>query len=392
MIGSRELQQLRAEWTLDIAVIEKDYVLGWLLAGIARHPALAETWVFKGGTCLRKCYYETFRFSEDLDFTVVEGGPEEPEQLRQIFAEIGEWLWEESGIVLTVDDLAFRRRRNRRGNPTTQGRISYRGPQPQPVAPKVKLDITSDEVLVDRPQMRTIGHQYSDSPLPVEGVLCYSLTELFGEKLRALAERCRPRDLYDVVHMHRHPDLIGFENEVAGVLARKCAHAGIEVPTVDDIRSSRFREEVEGEWENMLGHQLPRPLPPFSDFWTTLDDVFHWLAGRLPIVQLPRAEFGKLDPAWEAPRAITSWRWDLPIELLRYAGVNRLKVDIDYRARDGRWGPRRVEPYSLRHTLDGNLILFVVNDYGELRSYRLDRIASIRPTTETFTPSYQVEF
>jgi predicted nucleotidyltransferase component of viral defense system len=32
---------------------------------------------------------------------------------------------------------------------------------------------------------------------------------LFGEKLRALAERCRPRDLYDVVHLHRHPDLVG---------------------------------------------------------------------------------------------------------------------------------------------------------------------------------------
>jgi hypothetical protein len=31
--------------------------------------------VFKGGTCLKKCYLETFRFSEDLDFTVIEGGP-----------------------------------------------------------------------------------------------------------------------------------------------------------------------------------------------------------------------------------------------------------------------------------------------------------------------------
>lgn len=74
MIGSRELQQLRAEWTLDIPVIEKDYVLGWMLAGIAQHPELSRTWVFKGGTCLRKCYYETFRFSEDLDFTVIDGG------------------------------------------------------------------------------------------------------------------------------------------------------------------------------------------------------------------------------------------------------------------------------------------------------------------------------
>jgi len=101
---------------------------------------------------------------------------------------------------------------------------------------------------------------------------------------------------------------------------------------------------------------------------------------------------GKVDATWEAPRAITSWRRAVPLELLRYAGANRLKVDIDYRAEQGRRGPRRVEPYSLRRTQDGNLVLFVVNDYGALRSYRVDRIAGIRPTTVSFTPKFRVEF
>jgi predicted nucleotidyltransferase component of viral defense system len=392
MISRRELEQLRAEWTLDIAVIEKDYLLGWLLAGIAAHPALARTWVFKGGTCLRKCYYETFRFSEDLDFTVTPGGPDDPDDLRQVFGQIAEWLREESGIELTVDDAAFRWRQNKRGKPTTQGRIAYRGPNPQPVLPKVKLDITADEVLVDRPVLRPIGHQYGDAPLPGGGVLCYSITELFAEKLRALAQRCRPRDLYDVVHMHRHPDLIGRQQAVTAVLARKCEHAGIGVPAIDTIRSSPFCQEIEAEWGNMLGHQLPKPLPPFADFWAALDDVFRWLDGTLQAGTLPRASLGDLDPAWRIPQAITSWRRGVPLELLRYAGVNRLKVDIDYRAENGRRGPRRVEPYSLRRTKDRNLVLFVVNDRRQLRSYRIDHIAGIKPTTEPFTPIYQVEF
>jgi glyoxylase-like metal-dependent hydrolase (beta-lactamase superfamily II) len=228
--------------------------------------------------------------------------------------------------------------------------------------------------------------------LPGDGVICYSLVELFGEKLRALAERCRPRDLYDVVHMHRHPDLVGRAPAVKAVLARKCAHAGIEVPNADTIRSSPYREEIETEWENMLGHQLPRPLPPFADFWATLDEVFRWLAGQITITVPPRAERGDLDPAWVAPRAITSWRYGFPFELIRYAGANRLKVDIDYRAEDGRWGSRRVEPYSLRRTRDGNLLLFVVNDRGQLRGYRADRIAGVRPTDETFRPRFRVEF
>jgi predicted nucleotidyltransferase component of viral defense system len=103
MISRRELEQLRAEWTLDIAVIEKDYLLGWLLAGIAAHPVLCRSWVFKGGTCPRKCYYETFRFSEDLDFTVMPGGPDDPRDLHHAFGEVAGWLREESSIELTVE-------------------------------------------------------------------------------------------------------------------------------------------------------------------------------------------------------------------------------------------------------------------------------------------------
>ncbi len=300
---------------------------------------------------------------------------------------------EESGVDLVLDETSFQRKRNKQGKPTTQGRIAYRGPNGNRQMPKVKLDLTSDEVLVDRPVLRAIGHPYSDrNTLPREGVICYSIAELFGEKLRALAERCRPRDLYDVVHMHRHPDLVGLAGDVRSVLSKKCAHAGIDVPTVEAIRSSKFRAEIESEWENMLGHQLPKPLPPFESFWSTLDDVLGWLSGDLRITLLPRAELGKLDAAWEAPKAITSWRQGVPLELLRYAGANRLKVDIDYRAERGRQGPRRVEPYSLRLTQNGNLVLFVVNDYGELRSYRVDRIAGIRPTATAFRPRYRVEF
>jgi hypothetical protein len=72
VIDRREISALARELSLDLHVVEKDYVLGWLLAGIAANPEISKTWVFKGGTCLKKCYFETYRFSEDLDFTVTE--------------------------------------------------------------------------------------------------------------------------------------------------------------------------------------------------------------------------------------------------------------------------------------------------------------------------------
>lgn len=391
MIPNRELLDLRGEWQLRVDVIEKDYVLGWMLAAIASEPELAKTWVFKGGTCLRKCYYETYRFSEDLDFTVIDGGPEAPEDLLARFEEVGSWLYERAGIEIVLDERAFVRRQNLRGKPTAQGRIAFRGPTASPSLAKVKLDITSDEAVVESPVLRPIAHPYSDEPLPVEGVLSYSITELFAEKLRALAERCRPRDLYDVVNVHRHPDLIGSAPAVQPVLEEKCAFVGIDVPDADSIHSSPFRDEVEQEWENMLGHQLPH-LPPFSEFWEAVDDLFTWLRAEPRVPSLQRAQFGEVDEAWSPPTAMASWRHGAPLELIRFAGANRLRIEIDYRAEKGRWGPRIVEPYAFRRTKDGNLVLFLINDRGEPRSYRVDKIASVKITDQPFRPRYYVEF
>ena len=392
MIPKRELIDLRNEWQLDLGVIEKDYALGWLLAAIANEPALADTWVFKGGTCLRKCYYETYRFSEDLDFTVTGAGPETPDELRPIFAHAADWLQDRTGIELVFGDKAFERRTNRRGRETTGCKIAFRGPNPPNSLPNIKIDVTSDEVLLDPPPLRPIEHPYSDQPLPIRGVRCYTIVELFAEKLRALAERCRPRDLYDVVHMHRHPDLVGRRQDVAARLVAKCEHAGVEVPTLDTIHSSQFRLDVEQQWVNMLGHQLPQPTPAFALFWDTLGDVFEWLSGKLVMPTLPRVEEPGLDPTWTAPRAIRSWRYGFPLEMVRYSGANRLKVEIDYRALQGRRGPRVVEPYSLRANEAGDIRLMVLNDHGQVRGYRLDRIAGVRPTAETFVPRYVVEF
>jgi hypothetical protein len=197
--------------------------------------------------------------------------------------------------------------------------------------------------------------------------------------------------LYDVVHVYRHPDLVGRAPVVLSILDQKCAHTGIAVPDAGAIRNSPFRNEIAQEWHNMLAHQLPH-LPPFAEFWAALDGLFAWLGGAPPARPLPRAELGQLDRAWRPPRAIASWRRGAPLELIRFAGANRLKVEIDYRAEQGRWGPRQVEPYALRRTRDGNLVLFVVNDRGQLRSYRVDRIAGVRVTDEPFRPRYAVEF
>ncbi len=52
MIDRQEVMDFAREFGLAAQVIEKDYTLGWLLAGIAAHPEIGQSWIFKGGTCL----------------------------------------------------------------------------------------------------------------------------------------------------------------------------------------------------------------------------------------------------------------------------------------------------------------------------------------------------
>jgi hypothetical protein len=62
VIGRQEILEFAREVRLDPNVVERDHVLGWMLAGISPHPRTRGTWLFKGGTCLKKCYFvEPFR-------------------------------------------------------------------------------------------------------------------------------------------------------------------------------------------------------------------------------------------------------------------------------------------------------------------------------------------
>jgi predicted nucleotidyltransferase component of viral defense system len=64
-------------------------------------------------------------------------------------------------------------------------------------------------------------------------VECYCFEELFAEKIRALAERLRPRDLYDVIHIYRHNHLIQNHSTVITALEKKCKYKDVLIPTID---------------------------------------------------------------------------------------------------------------------------------------------------------------
>ena len=87
MIEAQEIKDLAGKLSLDPRIIEKDYVIGWVLAGIYNHPLLSNVWIFKGGTCVKKCFVDTQRMSEDLDFTLTTHEQIDVDFLKFVFSE-----------------------------------------------------------------------------------------------------------------------------------------------------------------------------------------------------------------------------------------------------------------------------------------------------------------
>ncbi|MFZ5572888.1 MAG: nucleotidyl transferase AbiEii/AbiGii toxin family protein [Thermodesulfobacteriota bacterium] len=388
MIDKSELKDFAREFGLEIRVVEKDYVLGWLLAGIFQHQ-MATGWVFKGGTCLKKCFFETYRFSEDLDFTIMESNQLDQEYLINSFKAIAEWIYNESGIEIPYNLIRFDVFENHRGGMAAQGRIAYRGPlQSKGDPPRIKLDLTNDEILVLDSVIRNVHHPYSDSPGNGIQMNCYRFEELFAEKIRALTERERPRDLYDVIHLFRQAGNILDNSSIWIALEKKCGFKGISTPTMETFGKSGHFDELKAEWENMLAHQLPA-LPSFEQFWEELPTVMEWLHKGVRKITKPVIPYGKMaiDDSWRPPSMISDWNTQTPIEKIRFAGANQLCVNIFHQD-----NYRLVEPYSLRRSKDGDILLFAVeHDSNTIFPFPIEGIKSAEVTDIPFVPRYSIE-
>jgi len=390
LIDKQEVMSFSREFGLSPQVIEKDFTLGWLLAGISAHPIIGQSWAFKGGTCLKKCYFETYRFSEDLDFTLTNPDHLTETFLLEAFNQISSWIYDNAGIEIPADTIRFEIYENLRGKNSAQGRVGYHGPmQRRGDVPRIKLDLTDDEILVLEPVMREVNHPYSDRPEEDIHVLCYGFEEVFAEKMRALAERERPRDLYDVVHLYRREGLNPNRDLILDTLTKKCQFKNIDVPTMEILTNQPQRLDLEADWENMLAHQLP-VLPAFQQFWDELSDVFDWLHGvkeKAVLNAVPTIGRVVIDEGWSPPPMAQAWNAGVPLEIIRFAAANRLCIDLEYDNKH-----RLIEPYSLKKTQDGNILLHAIrHEDDQPRSYRVDRIQGATATDISFIPRYAIE-
>jgi len=252
MIKPSELKQFARKVGVRDTQIEKDYMLTWILFGIANHVRLSKVLVFKGGTALKKVYFEDYRYSEDLDFTLLDN-TQTNEEIFSDFEEIFDFVKEEANIGLQKAEDAEHE------SGSINFYISYTGPLGAAGATKeVKIDITRKEVLEFAPVVKPVFIHYSD--LQFFDFLCYPLEEVLIEKMCALMGRTQPRDLYDLWYLleYNKMDIVYNWPE----FERKAANKG-HTPSAFVEKVNSKLNSFKGRWAGSLANQI-KDLPDFE--------------------------------------------------------------------------------------------------------------------------------
>jgi len=174
MIPAREIKEKARESGVPPSTIERDYAQNWLLANL--HTI---NMALKGGTGIRKVFIAHYRFSDDMDFTLLETVDKETLQAAVHDAVLK--AREESGIQFEEDTEIIETVSGFRA--TAKFRILHSSSL-TPI--NIELDLTdldNEQVLLPV-QRRSVFHPYSDELDTF--VISYALEEIMAEKIRSL--------------------------------------------------------------------------------------------------------------------------------------------------------------------------------------------------------------
>jgi predicted nucleotidyltransferase component of viral defense system len=283
MIPAAEVQRLARQWKVDPMIVELDYVLGCFLGRWAGHPLGAEM-LFKGGTCLRKCYFPDYRFSEDIDFTAQ--NPVDASQVEEIIDTVSSDLAEALGLDLTAQRPRVAVTQEGEEEFALEARVYFRGPLARRGWPQtIRIDISSGEKLAFPGVKRKLEHPYSDAG-SVAGngpdILCYDPREMLLEKLRALAGQRKyaiARDLFDASWLLLRAGVQ--VDEISGFASMKFTCKGIPLsPRAIDLLEAR-KDEFKSDWIRNVEQMIPSGRQhDFAQAWEIVLKAFSDLITR----------------------------------------------------------------------------------------------------------------
>ena len=230
-IDLEELRRLSAETRFSSKLMEKDYHLTSILHRISEKKI--KDFVFKGGTCLNKCYLGFYRLSEDLDFVYNQDVKDLTKlQIKKILDGLRRELFE------ILNELGFKTSKElgkgwkmltSKEGPKIAGLeiiTNYSSIIDESVQ-IIKLEISFRKKLRKPTKMKIIKHEFVDAlgePILRKGVEIevIDLTENFAEKFRALVIRknIAIRDIYDIYFILKN-NIVKIDKELVDLILIK---------------------------------------------------------------------------------------------------------------------------------------------------------------------------
>ena len=176
-----ELNEVKEKRKTNLYYEEKEYLQYVFLNAISKFP---DSFVFKGGTCLRICYgFE--RASEDLDFSTNLKLSELKKLLKKLLKDF-ELLNINYKVYSEKDFEGNCRLETRFEGPLFNGNSNSTN--------TLKIDFNKRKIF----NKSAIMIQKLFSDVPSFTIAALSEEELLAEKIRALINRKQPRDMYDI--------------------------------------------------------------------------------------------------------------------------------------------------------------------------------------------------
>lgn len=265
MILQNEIRAIAEKLKVPATTIDKDYVLGHFLNELFKQSWAKDNFLFKGGTCLKKCYFEEYRFSEDIDLTITNPNfvltVKQMESVCQIITQkIGihfkiikfeEVLFKDVLVGWDID-ICFLGANHSKNTKPVFGKDCHT---------KISFDVRLYENQLFPKTEKHLIHLFSDAHLVSVQIPCYSLHEVLAEKLRSLIQRNRgeARDYFDLWYIKTHVADIDWEL-VKRTFIEKCHFKSIVFEGVEDFFKPERMKQVEITWEKRLNHQLPQKV------------------------------------------------------------------------------------------------------------------------------------
>ena len=268
MILKREIEKIAEQKRVLKTTIDKDWVLGHFIDVIFSISECRNDLIFKGGTCLKKCRYPDYRFSEDLDFTSVN-----PNFVldKKLLNKITRLVTERTNIPLFIKGLKELKFDGKKTGYATiikfWGADHPKNQTPPPPArwtTSIKIEIIIYEEMLFLPEEREVCHGYSDSLSKLAlTVPCYSINEVLSEKFRALIQRSytAPRDFYDIWYITNIEENLDWQ-EIAKAFHRKMEVKGLIFTGIEQMINPENDKRLKAAWHNSLGHQIKKEFLP----------------------------------------------------------------------------------------------------------------------------------